>query len=66
MKIEDLNSQQKILLAQEIWDSVLIDQDEVKLSETQRHELDKRLAQYDIDGEQGTDWNNLKERLLNS
>ena len=42
--IDRLNVEDRIALAQEIWDSVVQDVEQAPLSELQRQELEKRLA----------------------
>ena len=54
MKIQDLSNTEKVILAQELWDSVAIDQQALDVTQEQINELDQRLAQFEIDGETGS------------
>ncbi len=66
MKIQDLSNTEKVILAQELWDSVVIDQQSLDVSQEQINELDQRLAQFEMDGEQGSSWSDVKGRVLKS
>ena len=66
MKIQDLSNTEKVILAQELWDSVAIDQQALDVTQEQINELDQRLAQFEIDGETGSSWSDVKERVLKS
>lgn len=45
-EIHSLSISQRLLLAQEIWDSIAKDNGNVPISEWQKNELDKRYAQF--------------------
>lgn len=64
MKIQELSNTEKVILAQELWDSVVIDQQALDVSQEQINELDQRLAQFEMDGEQGSLWSDVKGRIL--
>lgn len=66
MKIKELSNTEKVILAQELWDSVAIDQQALDVSQEQIKELDQRLAQFEMDGEPGSPWSDVKERILKS
>ena len=62
-KLTNLSTAEKIELAEELWESVLEDQSNVQISEEQREELDKRLAQYELDKDKGDTWELVRARI---
>ncbi|QUX96261.1 addiction module protein [Marinomonas sp. CT5] len=65
MKLNDLTASEKVTLAQQLWDSVASDQNAIKLTTTQKNELDNRLAQFELDQNVGSDWDNVKSKFFN-
>ena len=63
MKIQQLSTAEKIVLAEEIWESVRADEDSVPITDEQRTELDKRLSAYELDGKLGASWESVKSRI---
>jgi putative addiction module component (TIGR02574 family) len=53
---------QRILLAQALWDSLAWDQDAPELSQTQKAELERRLARLRTTGTLGSTWSDVKAR----
>lgn len=66
MNIQELSISERILLAEQLWESVRAEVSEVGLTEEQRQALDERLAAYELDGNVGDAWECVKQRLLNS
>jgi len=66
MKLDELTPSEKILLAEELWDSVASDEQLFPLTEAQKAELDARLAKYSINPEEGDSWENVRNRISNS
>lgn len=64
MNIQDLSTSEKILLAEQLWESVREEADAASLTDDQRSELDRRLKAYELDPEQGDSWAVVKARLL--
>lgn len=60
---EDLTVAERIILAQDIWDSLAVEQESVAVTQAQRDELDRRLAILDASAVFGTSWEDLKARL---
>jgi putative addiction module component (TIGR02574 family) len=54
---------QRILLAQELWDSLAREQDGPELTDGQTAELDRRLARLDQNGPTGSAWAEVKARV---
>jgi putative addiction module component (TIGR02574 family) len=66
-KILELNVAQRILIVEEIWDSIVADiPDSVPLVESQKKELDKRLNSYQRNPAAGSSWNKVKEKILST
>jgi len=61
--IDQLNVTERILLVEEIWDSIRASPELVPLTEAQRTELDERLAKYEADPKVGATWDEVKARL---
>ncbi|MEZ4753213.1 MAG: addiction module protein [Bdellovibrionota bacterium] len=60
----DLSVAERIRLAQDIWDSVVAIPQDIKISDEQRIELDKRFADFRKSPDDGTLWDQLKVELL--
>ncbi len=60
----ELSPAERILLVEEIWDSIASVPDAVELSEAQREELDRRLAAYRANPDAGDPWDVVKARIL--
>jgi len=52
-KLRKLPIAQRIRLIEDLWDSILVDQQALPLTDEQRAELDLRLDAYEIDGNKG-------------
>lgn len=63
-EIRGLPIDQRVALVEQIWDSVVDDEAEFQLTAAQRAELDRRLARRDATGSLGSDWADVKKRLL--
>jgi putative addiction module component (TIGR02574 family) len=60
----ELSPAERILLVEEIWDSIASVPDSVELSEAQRAELDRRLAAYRANPAAGDPWDVVKARIM--
>ncbi len=60
-----ISNAEKIELAEELWESVIEDQNNVEITDEQRKELDKRLAQYELDKDEGDSWELVRARVSN-
>jgi len=54
---------ERILLVEEIWESIVADERSVELTPEQRHELDRRLAAHEAAPDEGSSWEEVKSRL---
>lgn len=62
--IDQLSREQRIELALDIWDSVAAESGTVSLSEMQRDELSRRVADDEITPDDVVDWEVVKENTL--
>ena len=62
-EIRGLSVEDRIKLADAIWDSIEEDQEEYELTDAQKRELEKRLAAYEASGYKGDSWENVVERI---
>ena len=66
MDYQSLSLSERILLAEQLWDSVRNKSDELELTESQRQILEARLTAYESDGDAGDSWDGVKNRILNN
>ena len=66
MEIQKLTVSERIILAEKLWNSVLNDESEIKLTSNQEAELDKRLEAFMIDHDLGSPWSDVKERIISN
>ncbi|PSB31870.1 addiction module protein [Stenomitos frigidus] len=63
VEISQLSIAERIQLAEDLWDSILEQQDELPLTDAQKRELDRRLELYQQDPTAGSTWEDVKQRL---
>lgn len=63
-EIRDLPIAARLQLMEEIWESILEDSGHFRLTETQRSELDRRIAAHELDPHRSAPWDEVKKRLL--
>ena len=63
-KFQDLSTAEKILLAEELWDSALADEASVPMSDEHRKIIEQRLKAYEEDVDAGAPWEVAKKRIL--
>jgi len=66
MKLQELSASEKILLAEDLWDSVASNEQLIPITEDQKNILDKRLAKYSLDKDSGDSWQNVRNRISNT
>jgi len=59
-----LSVAERILLVEEIWDSIVEENAILPLTKPQQEELDKRLTAAAQDSRKGNTWESIKSRLL--
>lgn len=65
-KFQGLSTSEKILLAEELWDSILEDESNIAVTEEQKLILDERLDSYQADCDKGSPWEAVRKRILSS
>lgn len=63
LNIDQLSVAQRILLVEEIWESIAEEAEEVPLTEAQQQDLQRRLAAYEANPKAGSTWEEVKARL---
>ena len=61
--IDQLSVAQRILLVEEIWDSIADEAEQVPLTEAQKQDLQRRLTAYEANPKAGSTWEEVKARL---
>jgi putative addiction module component (TIGR02574 family) len=65
-EILNLSIAERILLVEDIWDSVAEVPEAVELSSSEKIDLNERLALYHENPEAGSPWGLVKERIKNN
>ena len=63
-QILPLTIHEKLQLIEDIWDSVVMDADQIPLTQSQKQELDRRLASYQNIENEGESWEVVKRRII--
>ena len=61
-----LSVPERIQLVEDIWDSIAAVPEAIPLTEAQREELDRRLEAYHRNPDEGSPWEEIKERVRGS
>ena len=61
--IDRLSLAERILLVEEIWDSITPEVDQLPVTEAQKQDLQRRLAAYEANPKAGSTWEAGKARL---
>ena len=61
--IKKLSVAERILLVEEIWDSIAVEQEVMEVTEAQKCELDQRLASFEASEHEGRSWEEIKNNL---
>jgi putative addiction module component (TIGR02574 family) len=64
MDIQSLSTPERILLAEQLWDSVRDKSDEIEITPEQIKLLEARLATLEADGDLGDIWESVKGRVV--
>lgn len=62
--IDQMTREQRIALVQEIWDSIASEHYQPLLSESQRKELERRVAQDDANPDDVVPWEQVKAQAI--
>ncbi|MCP2728819.1 addiction module protein [Limnofasciculus baicalensis] len=63
-QILPLTITEKLQLIEDIWNSVVIEPDQIPLTQSQKQELDRRLASYQNIENCGESWGIVKQRII--
>jgi len=63
-QINALSLSEKILLVEEIWDSIAKENESFEMTQSQKDELDRRLKSYENNPLQGRSWEEIKSEFL--
>ena len=66
MDIQSLSTPERILLAEQLWDSVRDKSDEIEITHEQVRLLESRISALEVDGDIGDSWENVKARITRS
>ncbi len=61
--VENLSIAERIMLVEQIWDSIVAEQESLKVTKAQQQELDRRLETYQASPNRGANWEDVKARL---
>ncbi len=61
--IDQLSLAERILLVEEIWDSIAAEAEALEIPQSHKDELDRRLAASQADPRAGSTWEEVKARL---
>lgn len=64
--IDRLSVAERILLVEEIWDSIAAESAAMPVPDAHKEELDRRLAAYQDNPHAGSSWEDVKSRLQNT
>jgi len=63
-EIRELPVPERVALVEQIWDSIVEDETQFALTDAQKAELDRRLARRASSDSRGSDWADVKARIL--
>lgn len=66
MNLQELSASEKILLAEDLWDSVASNEQLFPITEEQKQILNKRLEKYSLEQDPGDSWQNVRNRISNT
>jgi putative addiction module component (TIGR02574 family) len=61
--LDRLSLAERILLVEEIWDSIVAEAETLEVPQSHKEELDRRLTAYHADPHAGSSWEDVKSRL---
>jgi putative addiction module component (TIGR02574 family) len=61
--IQELSQSERILLAEQLWDSITDNQDTLEVTDAQMKILKQRLAAYQASPNEGTSWEQVKKEM---
>ena len=64
MNLDKLSHSERILLVEQLWDSIRAEAETTPLSDAQKAELYRRLAEFELSPDEGDSWEIVKARIL--
>ena len=61
--IQELSQSERILLAEELWDSIAENQDTIEVTAAQKRILKERLAAYQASPGEGSSWEDVNKEM---
>jgi putative addiction module component (TIGR02574 family) len=61
--LDQLSVEERMLLAEELWDSVAVTPEDVPVTSAQKQDLQRRLEAYKDNPKAGSPWEEVKARL---
>ena len=61
--IDQFSVAERILLVEEIWDSIAAEPEQIPLTEAQKQDLQRRLAAHKANPKAGSSWEEVKARF---
>jgi putative addiction module component (TIGR02574 family) len=63
LQIKKLSIAERVLIVEDIWDSIILHNENLSVTENQKEDLDKRYKHYKNNREKGVSWTKVKRRL---
>ncbi len=63
-EIRSLPVPERVYLVEQIWDSIVEDEQAFELTDAQKAEFDRRMAAHEASPNRGKPWEDVKKRLL--
>jgi putative addiction module component (TIGR02574 family) len=64
-ELKQFSTAEKLIIVEELWNSIASERDSFELTGEQRDELDKRVADYYSSPNSGYSWEEVKNRIRN-
>ncbi|MBN2423426.1 MAG: addiction module protein [Calditrichaceae bacterium] len=62
-QIKKLSISERILIVEDIWDSIAFSNEQLPITDEQKSDLDQRLADYKENPDDGDSWSEVKKRI---
>ena len=65
-QIKSLSISERILIVEDIWDSIALSKEKLPITADQKKELEKRLKDYKENPNDGASWEEVKNRIISN
>ncbi len=62
-KVKKLSISERMIIIEDIWDSIISSNKDIAVTEEQKKDLDQRLADYYDNPSEGSTWDEVKKRI---